>query len=124
MAGGEPEGGLGWPCPAFLHSAFFLLPSPPCGFGWPYGGMANSQWQMANWARIRHLTAPSHETSVQGSKFKVHSPAAVLGIGCWMLDVQCWMFGFPRSPFAIRSWRSVFATARMYLNCRHLRRVH
>jgi hypothetical protein len=40
------------------------------------------------------------------------------------LDVGCWMFSFPRSPFAIRSWPSVSATARMYLNYRHLRRVH
>src|ERR1035437_2786840 len=28
---------------------------------------------MANWASIRQLTAPSHETYVQGSRFKVRS---------------------------------------------------
>src|ERR1035437_382825 len=58
---------------AFLHSAFFLLPSPPCGLGWAYLEIANSRWQMANWASIRQLTAPSHETYVQGSRFKVRS---------------------------------------------------
>src|ERR1035441_9005774 len=26
--------GFGGLCPAFLHSSFFLLPLPQCGFGW------------------------------------------------------------------------------------------
>jgi four helix bundle protein len=45
--------------------------------------MANSQWKMAHWARIRQLTAPSHETYVQGSKFEVQSSKFVRG---WMLS--------------------------------------
>src|ERR1035437_5678398 len=117
---------------------------------------------MANWARILQLTAPSHETYVQGSKFKVQGSfdvgcwvlgvgCWVLGVGCWVLDVGCWMLGVgcwmldvgcwmldvgcwmldvgcwvldvPVS-FEVRSSPSVSATNRIYLNCRHLRRVH
>ena len=58
------------------------------------------------------------------SGFSIAQPYWGLDVGCWMLDVPCWMFGFPRSPFAIRSWPSVSATNRIYLNGRHLRRVH
>src|ERR1035437_6471479 len=105
---------------AFLHSAFFLLPSPPCGLGWPYLEIANSRWQMANWASILQLTAPSHGTYVQGSKFKVQGS---FDVGCWMLGVGCWVLDVP-VPSEVRSWPSVSATNRIYLNCRHLRRVH
>ena len=31
--------GFGWLCSTFLHSSFFLLPSPQCGFGVALGGL-------------------------------------------------------------------------------------
>jgi hypothetical protein len=57
-------------------------------------------------------------------KAQLFRPVAVFGFGCWKLDVGCWMFGFPRSPFEVRSLSPVSGPPQACVIFMHSPRVH
>jgi hypothetical protein len=101
-------------------SAFCILPSAFAAVWLGVAVTGDRKWPMAN-GQLREDSPANCAVArdlrsrfeVQGSRFKVRS---MLDVGCWVLDVPV--------PFEVRSWPSVSATNRIYLNCRHLRRVH